>query len=199
MIYDTKQKYIEKEKCYICMEETYSKSPCECQAPICENCFQIEKDIRKKTCSICKEIFIEDNTLNEFLNPFFDPEISPRKYGLPDLEYMAKMKRLKELEQKNELILERRKRCIKNFKKISKNICIKGPIIFIFSIIFGNIIRIFNYKTCCYFEISIISFTHGLLCILFLNLLHDCIYVKCNRLRQPSSFSRVYDIDNQLV
>ena len=48
-------------------------------------------------------------------------------------------------------------------------------------------------------EININIFTHGLLCVLFLNVLHDTIYSKCVRVRQPSSFSQFYDTYNQSV
>ena len=51
------ESFIEQENCYICMEKTYSRSPCECQTPICDDCFQIEKDRRNYNCSICKYDF----------------------------------------------------------------------------------------------------------------------------------------------
>ena len=98
MVSNINLNFIEPENCYICMDQTYSKSPCECQTPICENCFQIEKDIRNYNCSICKYDFNDENTLNEFLNPFFDPTISPRKTGLPDIEFMLETKRLQQLD-----------------------------------------------------------------------------------------------------
>ena len=180
------------------MEKTYSKSPCECKTPICEDCFQIEKDMRDEHCSICKEEFNENNTINEFLNPFFDPEISPRKTGLPDLEFMEEARRLKQIEIEMEQTLEKKRRQIQTLKNIAKNIFIKSPILFIFSIIFGNIIVIFKNRICCNFQINVDVFVQGLLCILFLNLLHDCIYVQCSRSRWRSSFARMYEIgDNQ--
>ena len=191
---------IKPENCYVCMEKTYSKSPCECQSPICENCFQIEKDVRNYICSICKYDFNDENTINEFLNPFFDPNISPRKTGLPDVEYMMKMKRIEQLELEKEISIEKRREFIRQLKNIVKNIFFKSPLIIGFSFIFGNIILYFqNKNTCCKFEVNINIFTQGLLCILFLNVLHDAIYTKCNRFTQPSSFSQIYENDNQPV
>jgi hypothetical protein len=193
------ESFIEQENCYICMEKTYSRSPCECQTPICEDCFQIEKDRRNYNCSICKYDFNDENTLNEFFNPFFDPNISPRKTGLPDIEFMLETKRLQQLEIEREQRIETRRRIIKKLINIGKNIFLKTPLIFGFSIMFGNLILFFKNKNCCFFEINIDIFAQGLLCILFLNVLHDVIYSKCNRIIQPSSFSQIYDNDNQPV
>ena len=175
------------------MEKTYSKSPCECQTPICEECFQIEKDRRNYNCSICKYDFDDENTLNEILNPFFDPSISPRKTGLPDLEYMLEIQRLEQLEIERKQYNEKRKRIIQRIKKIGKNMCFKVPLVFAFSFIFGNLMIFFENNHCCDFEINIIVFTQGFLCILFLNVLHDIIYIKCNQFIRPSSFSQIYD------
>ena len=200
MISNTKiNKFIKQENCYVCMEKTYSKSPCECQTPICEDCFQIEKERRDFNCSICKYDFNDENTLNEFINPFFDPTISPRKTGLPDLEFMLETKRLRQLEIERDQRIERRRRYYQQIKNIAKNIFFKTPLIFGFSLIFGNIILFFRYRDCCNFQVDINTFTQGLLCILFLNVLHDIMYSKCNRSIQPSSFSQIYDNDNQPV
>lgn len=199
MVSNINLKFIEPENCYICMDQTYSKSPCECQTPICENCFQIEKDIRNYNCSICKYDFNDENTINEILNPFFDPTISPRKTGLPDIEFMLETKRLEQLAIYTEQRMERRRKYTQRIKKIAKNIFFKTPLIFIFSLIFGNIILFFTNKNCCVVEININTFTHGLLCILFLNVLHDTIYSKCNRFIRPSSFSPIYDNYNPPV
>ena len=191
--------FIKQGNCYICMEETYSKSPCECQTPICENCFQIEKDVRNYNCSICKYDFNDENTINDFLNPFFDPNISPRKTGLPDIEYILEMNHLEQLEIQRNRYTEEKQRCIQRIKNIVKNLFFKTPVIVGFAFIFGNIILFFRNKYCCEFKININIFSQGLLCILFLNVLHDTIYSKCNRSIQPSSFSHFYDNDNQLV
>ena len=191
-------KYIEQEICYVCLEKTYSKSPCQCKIPICEECFQIEKNIRDFNCSICKYDFNDENTINEFINPFFDPTISPRRID-GYLQYILEMKQASLLEMEREQYNETRRRRIQTLTNIVKNIFVKTPLIFGFSLMFGNLIFFFKNQYCCQVEINISIFTHGLLCVLFLNVLHDTIYSKCTRVRQPSSFSHFYDTYNQSV
>ena len=89
-------------------------------------------------------ILNDENTLNEFLNPFFDPTTSPRKTGLPDIEFMLETKRLEQLAIYTEQRMERRRKYTQRIKKIAKNIFFKTPLIFIFSLIFGNIILFFT-------------------------------------------------------
>ena len=112
---------------------------------------------------------------------------------------MLETKRLQQLEIEREQRIETRRIIIKKLINIGKNIFLKTPLIFGFSIMFGNLILFFKNKNCCFFEINIDIFVQGLLCILFLNVLHDVIYSKCNRFTQPSSFSQIYDNDNQPV
>lgn len=191
-------KHIIQETCYVCLEKTYSKSPCECKTPICEDCFQIEKNRRDFICSICKIDFKDENTINEFINPFFNPTISPRKIDVYS-QYILETKQRRQLEMEREQSNESRRRRIQTLTNIVKNIFVKTPLVFGFSLVFGNLILFFKNQNCCQVEININIFTHGLLCVLFLNVLHDTIYSKCVRVRQPSSFSQFYDTYNQSV
>jgi len=53
--------------CYVCLDETNNKSPCECKYEICENCLNyiLLKNIKK--CSICRTNFYFKKNLEKEL------------------------------------------------------------------------------------------------------------------------------------
>ena len=46
------------DECYVCLEETNEKSPCDCAAPIHKTCFmEMQAHHPCSKCSICKKSF----------------------------------------------------------------------------------------------------------------------------------------------
>ena len=162
--------------CYICFEPTSSKSPCICQAVLCENCYQIEKT-RTNHCSICRTPFHSDNTINETFNKLFDPFSSPRRLPIP--------------ENLNQNITTERPRSPRNPLIVPCKIAFSVPVFFVLCLLFGNTVMHYINTTCCDITFNAQIWSYGSLVTLFLQMLYDCIYFK-----PPSSFSRLDDEHN---
>jgi len=51
--------------CYVCLNNTYDKSPCYCRAKLCQTCLKKIIHINGYNCTICKKELIIDDILNE--------------------------------------------------------------------------------------------------------------------------------------
>ena len=55
-------------KCYVCLNYTLLLSPCECESPICDDCFNDVIKNNGKNCTICKNSFDEEILKNIKIN-----------------------------------------------------------------------------------------------------------------------------------
>ena len=152
-------------KCYVCMEETIYKSPCECKLFLCKDCFKKLLKNNIKICTICKNNFESKKIL---LSKCSDLKFrnSPKvKSVIIDLSEINISEEEEEEELSNNIIYNK-------WKKIMK--CIIFSIFFIFILIFGNILAGTNIAN--EFHISLLIIIYGVICFLLIFLLFELIY-----------------------
>lgn len=154
-------------KCYICLEETEFKSPCNCQLYLCKECFKKLLKKKNEQCTICRSNYENKNILC-LKNIELKRRNSPLSKSLIiDISEINISESDEDIEEEQQ---------ISNKNKIKRFIyCI---LFFILIVVLGNIMEFgFNIKKWI-FDILIIllGFLSILLIILILEFIY-CVYL----------------------
>jgi hypothetical protein len=156
-------------KCYVCIEETIYKSPCECKLYLCKECFKrlLKNNINK--CTICKsnyetkKILLSKCTELTFRN---SPNI---KSTIIDISEIYISDDEEEVNVNNNFVSYKIKKSVQLFLLL---LC------FFFVVLFGNIINnmITGTNFISYFNVNMLTILYGIICFLLLFLLFELLY-----------------------